>query len=144
MTIAIIETDFVVPKPKLRRVLCIQYLAQFRQNLVEALINSDKKVNAMQSSLAKILGFRICKTNVNVQKIDGSRLETFGMVITPFLVEDKNERSYFFEGTFLLANISMDVACRMSFFILSNVKINFIDQELKWRSYTIAKILPTT
>ena len=36
------------------------------------------------------------KTNVRAQKIDGSALETFGMVIADFQVEDKGGRLRFF------------------------------------------------
>ena len=38
----------------------------------------------MSPVYVKKLGFHIQKTNVGAQKIDGSILETFGMVITDF------------------------------------------------------------
>lgn len=50
-------------------------------------------------------------------------------------------RSRFFEETFLLANISIDIALGIPFLTLSNVGVNFTDQEPQWRSYTIVKSL---
>ena len=39
-------------------------------------------------------------TDVGAQKIDGSTLETFGMVLASFQVEDKLGRAQFFQETF--------------------------------------------
>lgn len=72
--------------------------------------------------------------------MENSRLETFSMVIASFLVDAKNKKLRFFEETFLLANISIEVTLEMFFFTLSNIEINFINQELRWRSYTIIKV----
>lgn len=89
------------------------------------LINLGSKVNAIRSSFAEQPDLRICWTNIGAQKIDDSKLETYGIVITSFFVNGKDRRSRFFRETFLLADISMDVAFGMSFLILSNVKANF-------------------
>lgn len=69
-------------------------------------------------------------TNVGTQKIDGTTLETFKMVIAGFSVYDKARKFHFFEETFLLADISMDVALGMSFLTLSDVDVFFTDREL--------------
>ena len=61
------------------------------------------------------------------------------MVITSFSMEDKEKKSHFFKGTFLLTNISIDVALQISFFTLSNVKIDFIGCHLYWKTYTFTK-----
>lgn len=45
----------------------------------------------------------------------------FGMVIASFLVDDKNRKSHFFEKTFLLADINMNIVFGISFLTLSNV-----------------------
>lgn len=66
------------------------------------------------------------------------------MIITSFQLDDKDRESYFFEETFLLADISMDITFGILSLILGNVKINFNNQELKQRSYTAAKALSTT
>lgn len=79
-----------------------------------------------------------------MQKIDGLKLNTCGIVIASFFVEDEQKRFCFFEETFLLADISMDVALRMPFLTLNNVEIDFVNHHCYWRIYTIAKALLTT
>lgn len=69
---------------ELQWVLCIHYLAQFCEFSIKAFINLASEVNIMQSSFTRKLVVCICKTNVGTQKIDGNRLENFGMVITLF------------------------------------------------------------
>ena len=90
-------------KVVLKRVPYIHYPVQFQedqrqggQKQVRALLNSGSKVNAMSPSYAKKLGLKSRKTNIRAQKIYGSVLETFGMVITDFQVEDKSSRPRFF------------------------------------------------
>ena len=50
----------------------------------------------MNPNFAQKLGFKIWKTNVGVQKINSSVLETFKMVIADFQVEDKVNKPRFF------------------------------------------------
>lgn len=52
------------------------------------------------------------------------------MVITIFLIKDKEKMFQFLEETFLLANLGMNIALEIAFLILSNVKINFGNQNL--------------
>ena len=68
------------------RVPCIHYPVRFQkgQEQVKALLNSGSKVNIINLAFARKLGLYIRKTNVGAQKIDGSALETFEMVITDF------------------------------------------------------------
>ena len=66
------------------------------------------------------------------------------MVLADFQVEDKLERTRFFQETFLLANISIEVVLSMSFLTLSNANVQFVEKELTWRSYITAEALPTT
>ena len=75
----------------LARVPCIHYLVQFRKDgsQVQALFNSGSEVNIMNLAYASRLGLRVHRTNIEAQKIDGSTLETFGMVLASFQVEDK-------------------------------------------------------
>lgn len=49
-----------------------------------------------------------------LKKIEGSRLETFEMVIASFGVDDKHRKPRFFEETFLLVEISRDIAFGLS------------------------------
>ena len=142
MTVASMEA----PTP-LRRVPCIDYPVSFRKDPagpVSALIDSGSEVNAMHPDYAKKLGLDIRKTDVGAQKIDGTTLETFGMVIAAFSVHDRARKVRFFEETFLLADISMDVALGMPFLTLSDADVRFTDRELHWRSYTVSEALPTT
>ena len=77
----------------------------------------------MTQAYAKQLGLRSQKTDVRAQKIDGSSLVTFGMVIAGFQVEDKLDRAQFFQESFLLASTSMEVVLEMSFLTLSNANL---------------------
>lgn len=79
----------------------------------------------MQRGFAKKLGLLIWKTKVGAWKNDCSKLKTFGIVITCFLINDKDEKSCFFEETFLLADISMNITFEMLFLTLNNAEVNF-------------------
>ena len=50
----------------------------------------------MSPAYAKKLGLRIRPTDVGAQKIDGSHLDIFGMVIAGFLLQDKLGKVQFF------------------------------------------------
>ena len=98
----------------------------------------------MTLAYASKLGLKVRPTDVRAQKIDGSTLKMFGMVQTSFQVEDKLGRSRYFQKTFLLTDISVEVVSEIPFFTLSNVNIQFAKKKLTWRSYITAKTLPTT
>ena len=71
---------------------CIHYRVQFQKNkgtTIWALINLGSKVNTMTPAYAKRLGFQVQKTDVGAQKINGSLLWTFEIVIAGLQVEDK-------------------------------------------------------
>ena len=57
---------------------------------------------------------------------------------------DKANQVRFFEETFLVANVSPKVVFGMLFLTLSGVDIDFLDQELQYRTYTIKKAFPAT
>ena len=83
----------------LYRVPCICYFVQFCKDKgkdVLALLDFESKVNAMTPAYAAYLGLKVRVTNVGVQKIDGSLLATYGMVIAAFQVVNKLGRSWFF------------------------------------------------
>ena len=131
----------------LDRVSCICYLVQFRKDKgrdVLALPDSGSEVNAMTPTYAAQLGLKVQKTNVGAQKIDRSSLATFSIVITIFQVFNMLGRSWFFQKTLLLANISMKVVLSMFLLTFSNVDIQFAKKELTWRTYTTKKTLLTT
>ena len=88
-----------------------------------ALINLDSKVNAMTPAYAKQLGFQVQKTDVRAQKIDGSSLKTFEIIIAGFQVENKLGKVWFFQKSFLLTETNMGVVLGMLFLTLSNADI---------------------
>ena len=81
---------------KVIKVLCIYYLVQFQEKQIKALLNSGSEVNTINSNFAWKLGLKVWKINVRAQKLNSSALETFGMVIVDFQVEDKVGRPRFF------------------------------------------------
>ena len=79
----------------------------------------------MSQVFAHQLGLTIWKTNVGAQKIDGTTLETYGMVVSTFSVLDKDDRERFFEESFLLADVKPEIVFGMPFLTMSNADINF-------------------
>ena len=98
----------------------------------------------MHPIYATKLGLCAKKIDVGTQKINGSHLDIFGMVIVDYPVKDKLETLRFFQKTFLLANISLEVVLRMLFLTLSKANIRFVKRELVWRTYTAVEALSTT
>ena len=83
----------------LDRVPCIYHPVQFwkdQRATIQALNNSGSKINAMTPAYAKKLGLRTRKTDIGAQKIYGSLLKTYGMVIAAFQVKDKLGRARVF------------------------------------------------
>ena len=110
----------------LDEISCICYLVQFQKDKskdVLALLNSRSKVNAMTPAYAAQLGLKAQKTNIIVQKIDGSLLTTYSMFIAAFQVLDKLGHCRFFQKTFLLTNISMKVVLGMLFLNFSKTDV---------------------
>ena len=126
------------------RVSCIHYPVRFQEEQVRALLNSGSKVNAMSPIYTKKLGLKTRRTNVGAQKIDGSILETFGMVIADFQVEDKDGRPRFFQETFLVADTKFEVVLGMPFLKINNADIAFGEGTLTWKFYTTKEALPIT
>ena len=83
----------------------------------------------MNPNYTQKLRFKIQRTNIRAQKIDGSTLEIFEMVIADFQVENKAKRSRFFQEIFLVANIKFEVILKMLFLKISNADILF-DKEI--------------
>ena len=66
------------------------------------------------------------------------------MVVANVLVTNKANRVRFFEETFLMANVSLEVVFRMSFFILNIADIYFQGRKLWWKINTTKVDLPAT
>ncbi len=127
---------------ELEWVPCIWYLVTFKDQ-TKALLNSGSEVNAMSQAFAQQLGLKIRKTNVGAQKIDGTTLEIYGIVVSTFSVLDKDGRERFFEETFLLAEVKPNMVLGMPFLTMNNADVDFQAQDLQWRSYTTGDVLPT-
>ena len=90
------------------------------------------------------LGLKMRITDIGAPKIDGSSLVTYSMFIAGFKVINKLSRSWFFQKTFLLVNISMKVVLGMPFLTFSNANVQFAEKKPTWRTYTIKEALLTT
>ena len=66
------------------------------------------------------LGLKVRLTNVRAQKINGSTLKIFEIVLASFYIKDKLAKPLFFQKTFLLADLSIEVVLEMPFLMLSN------------------------
>ena len=112
----------------------IHYPVRFKDTnkaQVPALINLGSEVNAIHPTFAKQLGLPIKPTDVGAQKIDGTMLDTYGMVVAAFSVEDKANQVRFFEETFLVANVSPEVVLGMPFFTLNSADVGFSSRKLR-------------
>ena len=147
------EEAILVSAKELEQVTCIQYPITFLGgitqddsvlDLMSALLDLDSEVNAMHPAFVERLGLLVRTTNVGAQKIDGTTLETYGMVVAAFSVTNQANKVRFFEEIFLVANVSPDVVLGIPFLILSGADVKFLKRELWWRSYTIKEVLPTT
>ena len=147
--VSVLATSTLVTSAReeaLEHVSYIHYPVQFKKDKtqVQALVDLGSEVNAMHPSFAKQLGLSIWPTDVRAQKIDGTILDTYGMIVAAFSVEDKANWVRFFEKTFLVANVSPEVVFGILFLTLSGADVDFSGRELRWRTYTIKKAFPTT
>ena len=84
----------------------------------------------MHPAYATKLGLYVGKIDVSVQKIDGSHLDIFGIVIANYSLKNKLGIVRFFQKIFSLANIGLEMVLRMPFLTLSKVYIWFTEQKL--------------
>lgn len=63
------------------------------------------------------------RTDVGVQKIDCSPIVIYEIVLIGFSVQNKLKKVQFFEKTFLLTDISIEVIRKMSFLILLDINM---------------------
>lgn len=99
MTFALVTDVNKEENIALARILYIYYLFYFykdKKNKIQALINSNSKVNAIILAYALKLGLKICRTNVKAQKITGFIFKIFEIVLARFQVEDRLGRVWFF------------------------------------------------
>ena len=116
-------------KKALEYVSYIHYPIRFKKNKdkiqLEALIDSKSEVNIIHLSFAKRLGLSIRLIDIGTQKIDGTTLDTHGMVVAACSVMNKANQVRFFEKTFIVANVNPKVVLRIPFLTLSDANNDF-------------------
>ena len=70
------------------------------------------------------LGLKIYKFNIEAQKIEGTTLKTYEMIVFIFSVLDKDSKERFLKESFLLADINPDVMLG-TYLIMSNIDVDF-------------------
>lgn len=86
------------------KVSYIHYLLCFhkdKKSKVRALINYNKKVNAITSTYASKSSLKVCQTNVNAKKIDGYNIKTFEIILVNFQIEISSEGRDVSENIFI-------------------------------------------
>ena len=99
---------------------------QFQKNKrkdVLVLLNFKSKVNMITPAYTAQLDLKVQKTNIDAWKIDGSLLKIYNIVIHAFHTLNKLGNTWFFQETFLLANISMKVVLSMFFLTFNNANV---------------------
>lgn len=121
----------------------IQYLFTFWEKFVLTLHNLKSEINTIHLIFAQKLGPRIKPINIRTQKIDGIILDIYKMIVVTFLIINQANRVRFFIETFLVVNVSLKIVIRMFFLILNNTNINFLEQELRWKTDNTKKAFST-
>lgn len=67
------------------------------EKIVKALIDFESEVNMMTSAYIAKLGLVIWKVNISTQKINGSALATYEIIIAGFFLPDKLKKVLFFK-----------------------------------------------
>ena len=111
------------------QVSCIQYSINFRKKSILVLFDLSGEVNTLNLTFAQELGLLIKLTDVEAQKIDCIRMDTYEIVVRVFLVTNKANQVRFFEKIILVANVSLVVVFRRSFLTLSSTNVDFLGQE---------------
>lgn len=84
----------------------------------------------MTPAYVAMLGLTTWKTSIRAQKIDSLTLETYGMALASFSLQDSKKMVRFFKETFLLANTSMEMVIKILFLFVSNADFQFNEEEL--------------
>ena len=115
-------------RSNLARVLYIQYSITFQKKSesVLALLDLVSKVLTINPTFAKELALPIRPTDIGVQKIDSTTLDTLGIVVAAFFVTNKANQVRFFKETFLMANVSPEIVLGIFFLTLSSANVNFL------------------
>ena len=52
------------------------------------------------------------------------------MIVSTISISNKNDRERFFQKSFLLANVNLDIVLGMFFLTMNNINVNFLAQNL--------------
>ena len=78
----------------------------------------------MSQVFAYQLGLAIQKTSVRAQKIDGTTLETYRIVVSNFFESDKDNKERIVVKSVLLADVKLKIVFEMPFLTISNANID--------------------
>ena len=70
-------------------------------------------------------------SNIGAQKIDGTILKTYKIVVSTFPMLDKHGRERFLEESFLLTNVKLDIMLEIPFLTICNIVIDFQARNLQ-------------
>ena len=94
------------------------------------LFNLGHELNGIYFIFTKKLELPIQSMDVELQKINNTILDIDGIIVTAFLISEKENRVRFFEKTFLLTNVSPKIVFGILSLTLSSVDINFLGWKL--------------
>lgn len=105
----------------LQHVFYIYYLIYFKKNQAEidTLIEFGSEVNTITSEYIFKLGLKVWLINIRAQKIDRFIFKIFGIVLDSFQIDNKFEKSRFFQKTFLITGTNIEVILKILFLTLS-------------------------
>lgn len=79
------------------------------------LFNSKSEISAIHQIFTKELDFFICPIDIKTQKIDKIMLNIYKIGFTAFLVIDQINCVRFFEKTFLVINVGLEIVFKYFF-----------------------------
>lgn len=133
------EKAILVIAKELEQVTYIQYPIVFQGDITQdnpvldpilAFFDSGNKVNVIHLPFIERLGLVVQSTIVIAQKINDTTLKIYRMIVAVFSITDQVNKVNFFEETFFVANVNLDMVLGMFFFTLSSIDIDFLKRKL--------------
>lgn len=123
LTTSALVTKIIKKNVALNQVFYIYHPVWFKNNEIWALINFGSEVNAMIPIYVAKLCLKICYTNVGAWKIHNFTFKMFEIVLASFQIENKLGKTRFFQKSFLLTDISVQMVLEIFFLTFSNANI---------------------
>lgn len=111
---------------------------------IKAFLDLSSKINAMTLAFVLKLNFGVYYIDIRAPKIPGYISKTFKIVFASYQVKKKLGHIQYFQKTFLLNDISIEIMLKMTFLVFSSVKIPFVEKKITQQFYTLAKTFTTT